>query len=420
MHEASRAPDVAMVPTGFLYLRTALLSLTIALPCYSQNVIQAGGPNGQVRTIGADEAVLESQEVRKELMCTVEPIKAMLGFDLRFHTGYDVTVPLKDIAGMENQLTMIYRVTYEKDKDHPVYFSHRISVPKIEEDAKGEAYLEGTFDVGEGNYHIDFLMRDRSERVCTFYWDTKAELAIKDKDVALHILPGAIEGSDREPFREEPPITRGGKGTPLSVKVMVNFAPQKARSATLQPLDTNALISILRNISRETRIGKFTVVAFNMQEQRVLYRQENTEQINFPALGDSLKSLNLGTVNLKLLEDKHGNTEFLSRLITEEIANSKADALIFAGPKVMLDEGVPQESLKALESNSTPVFYMNYNLYPQANPWRDAIGTAVKRLHGVEYTISRPRDLWSAWTDIVSRIIKQKNGTPVTALSSQN
>ena len=35
-----------------------------------------------------------------------------------------------------------------------------------------------------------------------------------------------------------------------------------------------------------------------------------------------------------------------------------------------------------------PVFYMNYNLNPQANPWRDAIGTAVKYLKGVEYTIS--------------------------------
>lgn len=413
-----------MVSNGLGYFRTVIVSLTLALPAgspvFSQNIIRAGGPNGQVRTIGTDEAVLEAQEVRKELVCTVDPIKALLGFDLRFHTGYDVSVPLRELAGQENLLTMIYRVTYEKDKDHPVYFSHRINVPRIEEDAKGDAYLEGTFDVGEGNYHVDFLMRDRSERVCTFFWDTKAELAPKDKEVALHILPGSIEGADREPFREEPPVNRDAKTTPLSVKVMVNFAPQKSRSATLQPLDTHALISILRNISREARIGKFTIVAFNMQEQRVLYRQEDTEQINFPALGDSLNSLNLGTVDLKRLEDKHGDTEFLSKLITAEFTNSKADAMIFAGPKVMLDASVPPESLKVLENNSTPVFYMNYNLYPQANPWRDAIGTAVKKLHGIEYTISRPRDLWSAWTDIVSRIIKQKTGTPGTAASSQN
>jgi hypothetical protein len=263
-------------------------------------------------------------------------------------------------------------------------------------------------------------MRDRSERVCSFYWDSVASLAPKDKDVVLHINPGAIEGADKEPFREEPPVSRDNKKGPLMVKVMVNFAPQRARSATLQPLDTHALISILRNISREPRICRFSVVAFNMQEQRVLFRQEDTEQINFPALGDSLQSLSLGTVDLKRLEDKHGDTGFLSKLINRELSNSKADAVIFAGPKVMLEEEVSPDSLRQIENISAPVFYMNYNLYPQANPWRDAIGNAVKKLRGYEYTISRPRDLWVAWSDIVSRIIKQKSGTPGTPVSSQN
>jgi hypothetical protein len=350
----------------------------------------------------------------------VDPIKPVLGFDLRFHTGYDVTVPLKEVAGPENLLTMIYRVTYAKDKEHPVYFSQRFNVPKIDENARGDAFLEGAFDVGEGEYHVDWLMRDRSERVCSFYWDSTAALNGKDREATLHILAGSIESADKEPFREEPPVSREPRNNPLSVKIMVNFAPQRAKSATLQPLDTHALISILRNISREPRIVRFSVIAFNMQEQRVLFRQEDTEQINFPALGDSLNSLNLGTVDLKRLEDKHGDTDFLSSLIAKELRNAKTDAVIFASPKVMLEEAVPQDSLKQLENLATPVFYMNYNLYPQANPWRDAIGVAVKKLRGFEYTISRPRDLSLAWADIVSRIIKQKGGTPGPPVSSQN
>jgi hypothetical protein len=411
-----------MSPNGFVHFRVSVtvLAVTFATTLAAQNVIPASGPNGAVRTFSGDDAILESQDVRKDLNCTVEPIKPELGFDLRFHTGYEVTLPLKEVSGTENALTMIYRVTYAKDKNRPVYFSQHFTVPKIEDDAKGDAYLEGTFDVGEGEYHVDWMMRDRSERVCSFFWDSTASLSQKDKDIALHILMGSVEGADREPFREEPPVSRDTRNNPLNVKVMVNFAPQRARSATLQPLDTHALISILRNISREPRILRFSVVAFNMQEQRVLYRQEDTEQINFPALGDSLNSLNLGTVDRKRLEDKHGDTGFLSKLITEELINSKADAVIFASPKVMLEEGVSQDSLRQLDNLTAPVFYMNYNLYPQANPWRDAIGTAVKRLRGYEYTISRPRDLWVAWTDIVSRIIKQKSGTPGGPLSSQN
>src|SRR5207302_688548 len=110
---------------------------------------------------------------------------------------------------------------------------------------------------------------------------------------------------------------------PLNVKVIVNFAPQNSHSATLQPLDTNALISIMRSIAREPRIRKFSIVAFNIQEQRVVYRQESSDQIDFPALGEALNSLNLGTVDLKRLSQKHGETEFLTGLLNDEMNNSK-------------------------------------------------------------------------------------------------
>jgi hypothetical protein len=371
-----------------------------------------------VRTFSTDAAVLEIQDVRKDLPCTVVPPKnATLGFDLRFHAGYEVTIPLKDLAGSEDMLTMIFRVAPQNQRDSPVYFSQRVTVPRIEADATGDAYLQGTFDLGEGKYHVDWLMRDRSERVCSSYWDLEAALPPKDRQVTLPIAPGSIEPSDPEPFKEEPPVARVEADGPLNVKIMINFAPQRAAAATLQPLDTAALVSILRNISREPRICKFSIVAFNMQEQRVVYRQANSEQINFPALGDALQSLNLGTVDLKRLSQKHGDTDFLTDLITKEMSRDHPDAVIFAGPKVMLEQGVPQESLKQIEDVSYPVFYMNYILNPQANPWRDAIGNAVKKLRGYEYTISRPRDLWVAWSEIMSRIVRLKFGRSTPASS---
>jgi hypothetical protein len=225
------------------------------------------------------------------------------------------------------------------------------------------------------------------------------------------IAPGIIQAAEREPFKEEPPVERAQTDGPLNIKVMINFAPQDARSATLQPLDTNALISILRGIAREPRIRKFSIVAFNMQEQRVVYRQDDSEQIDFPALGEALNSLKLGTVDLKRLSQKHGDTEFLTHLMAQEMTSKeKPDAVIIAGPKVMLDESLPAESLNELGPLDYPVFYMNYNLHPQANPWRDAIGNAVKRLKGYEYNISFPRDLWFAWSEIMSRIVKLKLG----------
>ena len=396
-----------------------LLLLTPAwLP--AQTRIQGSGPGGQVNIFNTDSAVLESQEARKDLPCTVVPAKPVLGFDMKYHAGYEVSIPLKELAGPDNLLTMIFRVTPDNHKEDPVYFSQRVTVPVIDENAKGDAYLQGNFDLGEGKYHVDWLMRDRSERICSSFWDSEALLPTKDKQVALEIAPGTVDATDSQPFKDEPPVERQQRETPLNVKVMVNFAPQNANSATLQPLDTNALVSILRSIAREPRIGHFSVVAFNMQEQKVLYRQENAPQIDFPALGEALGSVNMGTVDLKRLGQKHGESEFLTKLLTQEITPKEhPDAVIFAGPKVMLEEGVPQETLRQLGELNYPVFYMNYNLYPQANPWRDAIGTAVKSLKGVEYTISRPRDLWFAWSDLISRIVKSRVGRQTASASSQ-
>lgn len=384
-------------------------------------VLMPAGPNGSApRIFNTDMAVLEAGEPRKDLPCTVVPAKPTLGFDLKFHAGYDVTIPLKELAGSEDTLTMLFRVIPDNHKDEPVYFIQRVRVPAIDEDAHGDAYLSGEFDVGEGDYHVDWLMRDRAERVCSSYWDSEALLGPREKQIALSIAPGAIERADQEQFKEEPPIERITSEPPLNVKVLVNFAPQDASSSAFRPMDTSALVSILRQIARDPHISKFSIVAFNMQEQRVIYRQEGADKIDFPALGEALNTVNLGTVNLHLLGQKHGDTDFLSDLIKTEIGGTEhPDALVFAGPKVMLDSNISSDTLKEVGGVEYPVFYMNYNLNPQAVPWRDSISRAVRFFNGTEYTITRPKDLWFAVNEMVSRIVKSKHGRQISALSSQ-
>lgn len=387
----------------------------------SQELMSPAMPGGEVRLIGADSAMLESTEDRKDLPCTVTPVKPVLGFDMKFHAGYDVQVPLRELAGSENQLTMVFRVVPDAHADAPVYFKQHYSVPAIDDNAGGAAYLQGAFEVGEGKYHIDWLMRDRQERVCSYHWDSEASIPQKDRPMTVDIAAGAVQPADAELFKAEGPVERAKAGPPLKVKVMVNFAPQDANSSTMQSFDEVALISILRSISRDPRVGSFSLVAYNMQEQRVIYRQDGVSQIDFPALGQALTSLNLGTVDLKHLTEKHGDSEFLSKLLTTEVTDDKQapDAVIFAGPKIMLDDGLSPETLKQLSDVKFPVFYMNYNLNPQANPWRDAIGSVVKAVKGAEFTIARPRDLFFSWTDIVGRIVKSKFGRTGIASSSQ-
>ncbi len=383
---------------------------------WAQLMMQSG-PHGP-RIHGTDLAVLEAGDTRKDLPCSLQPDKAYLGFDMRFHSGFDVQVPLKELAGNENMLTMLFRVTPDGQPESAKYFVHRIRVPQIEEEAKGDTYLEGGFDLGEGKYKVDWLMRDRAERVCAHSWDVEASLPAKDKQMALVVPANAVEQMHGDQFQPEPAVQRE-PGEGLHVKIVMNFAPQRTTASALKPTDLAALVAILRTLSRDPRIARFTLVAFNMNDQKVFHRQELVERIDFPALGKSMNQVAVGTVNLKHMVEKHSSTTFLTKLIGDECGPStRADAVVFAGPKAMLDQNVPSDEVKALEL-AYPVFYMNYILNPQATPWRDAIGVAVKQMKGVEYTITRPRDLWFSISEMVGRIVKFRNGKTVAAVSSQ-
>ena len=149
--------------------------MTVVCGVASAQLVMTGN-GGMVRLFGTDQAILETPEPRKDLPCSVTPTKtAQVGFDLKFHGGYEVTVPMKELSGQENLLTIIFRVT--PAVGDATYFIQRIRVPEIDEDAKGEAAFFGSFDVGEGKYKVAWLMRDRAEGVCSNFWEVGAQLA---------------------------------------------------------------------------------------------------------------------------------------------------------------------------------------------------------------------------------------------------
>jgi hypothetical protein len=386
-----------------------VIGLAVGCCAHSQGLlkpVQAGEP---VMLLPSDMAVLEAAEPRKDLPCTVVQRKADLGFDLRFHSGYQVSIPLRELSGDSELLTVVFRAYPQDDKSHAAYFVQHFRVPVLEEEAKGDALLDGTIDLGQGKYHIDWLIRDRTERACSSSWDVEAVLPPKDKPMPLFINPNEIEESSPEPFINDPAAKPAPSEEGLNLKLLVNFAPQSTQSSSLLRTDTDALVSILKTIQRDPHVHHISLVAFNIGESRVIYRQEAAEQIDFPALGKAIQTMKLGTVDIGQLTQKHSETDFLQGLIEKEIGNSThPDAVIFAGPKAMLNADVPQEELRRIGGIECPVFYMNYNLNPQAVPWKDSISHAIKPFKGVEYTISRPRDLWLSTSEMFNRIIRSK------------
>ena len=385
--------------------------LLAAVPAFSQLLLTPSQPGERVNLLPSDVAIFEEDQPRGDIPCTVTPRKAELGFDLRFHSGFDVNVPMRELAGAGEVLTVVFRVYSNGDVEHAAKFAQHFHVPTIDEEAKGDAFLQGGIDLGEGDYHVDWLMRDRAERICSASWDISAELTAKDKAMPLSLGARQIAQTPLESFVNEAgdTLNHHTSGDNLAIKLLVNFAPQNVASAALQRSDTDALVSILRTIERDPRVSRISLVAFNIEQGRIVYRQDTTARIDFPALGKALEGMKLGTVNVQQLSQKNSETDFLEDLITREVNSAgHPDAVVFAGPKAMLNADVPESDLRRIGDIECPVFYMNYNLNPQAVPWKDSISRAIRTFKGTEYTISRPRDLWLSTSEMVGRIVRFK------------
>jgi hypothetical protein len=360
----------------------------------------------------SDLAIFEAGIERNDLRCKVERADPVLGFDMNFHAGYQAELPLSEVGDGENMLSVLFRV-YPVDRPREKrYFLQRFRVPefperKEDEELKGNAYLQGTVLAGAGRYKMDWLMRDRRERVCASSWTFDVQPYTNGEALPITLTPGVVRSAPAHPFQDihELAVPKDASRASLHVKLLVHFAPLNLKSATLQPVDYAALLSIVRSVARDDRVGRISLVVFNVREQRVLYRQNSVEQVDYEAVGKAIDSMQQGTIRYDLLADKNSDTRFLTSFITSEMTSEDpVDALVFVGPKVMLQENPPAEMLSEVGRADFPLFYVNYNLNPRENPWRDAIGHAVKYFRGSELTVHRPQDLFQAvrkmFTDI--------------------
>ncbi len=378
-----------------------LLVFLSCVPCWrarGQTLLAAPIPPG-------DAAVFGSEGRRDESRCEVSPGKPQIGFDLRFHSGYTLAVPLEKLAGAGNGLRVLMRVAPLDDPRGARYFAGWVRVPPLGSKLHGEAQFTGEFDVGPGRYSVEWLLGAGEKRLCSARWELEAKTPAWLRDGATPLAANAIAECPKDLFRQAPPVRRDRDDRLLRVKLLVNFSPCAAGKITLSPEELEAIVSIMRTVVREPRLGRFSLVAFSLREEKVLFRQTDVPVIDFEALGSAVKALRFGTIDYRRLTDRMSGARFLEGLLTEDAGRRQSfDAIIIIGPKAMLETNIPRQALLSDGWPSCPVFYLNYNSDPRGNPWRDAIGAALKVYHGLEYAIVRPSDLASALSDMRARL----------------
>jgi len=405
--------------SALLRIAKPLLTVVAGIACaasgLSQTPIPGFSPSGRMQLLQTDLAVLESEEPRRDLPCVVTTLKPVLGFDFMFHTGYQVEVPIRELAGGGNELTVFFRVVAQDRPDDPSNIVQNVPVPPLKERVRGEGTFYGTFTLGEGKYHVDWLVRDERMRTCSMSWDLDTKLNSKDRRLRQWI-PQSLVRLLGPLFAAEPPVLRAPDNGSPRFSIVVNFDPSDPSAALIDEPGLEGLLAILRRMGRDPRIEPYSIIVCSLETQQVIYQQENKSGIDLPALGVALASAKLGTVDAKRLVATNGPAQFAADLIQEQLRKEDSDALIVLGPKGGSETRISRQTLESFDQLGKPAFYLSYAM-GQVSPWRDPVSSIMKHLRGFEYRIDRPKDFFNAWSEVVTRIVQAKQ-TPRSSIAA--
>ena len=325
--------------------------------------------------------------------CHVAADKPEIGFDLRFHAGYRVIAPVRALAHAGGALRVTMTIEPRRcTPRQPPFFSRMFVVPDIPPGTNGDALLGDRVELGPGGFHVAWAMQDSRGRVCSSRWDWEAKLGRGQHDFPLTLRPNSV-GEPRERALSQGNFPAPGDAIPLQVRILLNLSPAEPSHSILAPEDTSVLFSILRGLAQEPGISYSGLIAFNLREQRIVYRADSSESIDIASLRRAVRGPETGTVSYRLLKNPRSETDFVTSLLADELgAGATApDAIVIIGRKVTLNMKVPLVSLRRFGSVPCPIFYINYSPNPVDEPFNDTIGSALKAYKSaVAYNIVLP------------------------------
>jgi hypothetical protein len=183
----------------------------------------------------------------------------------------------------------------------------------------------------------------------------------------------------------------------------MHVATRHPSSALLNNGDIDSLLAMLGTIACQRGIQVVSVCAFNLDQEKILFDQRVSGDVDLEGLRGGIRSLKTGTIEYSLLAaGSMGAGPFLDRLLTREDSR-RADAVNFIGPQASRSLKLRRADLRAPASDQ-PLFYVRYAPGPGASLWTDAIRELVHARKGGLYDVRQPADFWRAWTAIESTL----------------
>ncbi len=307
-----------------------------------------------------DEALkLNAPRPEGPLKCQAQALKPVLDFSFRFRAGYTVSVPLDQYQGGGHKWTVLLQIQPEGG-GKPVYLLDRFNIPDVP-DVKVDGEAGGGYLLGEGHYHVTFLLVDDRARACRSDWDVDAKLSASNRNVRTAIKPGTVEEITSHGSAETRPRTAAPLG---KLTVLLHAAPMSPSSPTVQPSDAVTLLGALSSLLDLAPARSVRLVVFNLEQRKEVYRKEQFTRDQLDAVREAIFGLQLATVDYHQLQNPTGHLDLLARLVQDELhAENPADAVVFLGPRAAMSDKVALPGEKA--AGAIPkFFYVEYQMQP--------------------------------------------------------
>ena len=343
---------------------------------------------------------------RNTLKCWMERWNPSLDFTFRFVTGYVTNCRLNQFDGKKSVLVTYVRITPEGKP--PSLFGSAHAVPEISSEMKrsiggdmrkltNEISLSGAFALGEGKYLFELVLHDQQKRSYRKRWKLRVVTHHSERGVALAIKPLTIESVEQTSRQTVSSERRGN----LRLTILLDAAPMFRYQSRLRAWDRAFLLESVYTVLRQTPHKSVHLVAFNLDQQRELFRSDEFDNAAFHDLSHALQETELSTISAQALK-KRDSPAFLVALADQELAAGGSDVIIFLGPNTRMDAKITEGALLRKNASSPPFFYFEY--FPWVGgDFPDSIDWLVKSVGGRVFVVHTPPQ----FDDSIDRMLVQ-------------
>ena len=353
----------------------------------------------------------EEGETPDTLKCNVKPWQPFLDFAFRFEAGYIVRCPLREFAGAGNTVVAFARVTPEGGNSIvlgdayqlPSTVGGTISGKARIDQSRDELDFSGGFAAGEGNYHVELLVSNReATRMFRKRWRVHIEAKHSEKNVPIAVADNEVVPLSFLPWNG----TFDATGSGLRLTVLLDAAPVNPSSQKMRAWDRSFLLSALSSVMSQINCQSVRLIAFNMDQQKEIFRKERFDEAGFGELSAAIRNLELGMVSFQVLEHTQGHASLLSHLASQEITHSEpSDAVILLGPHTRFLDKPPQEFLTKRGGKGPQFFYLEYMpRWLLGREFPDVVEYVTKALDGTNFKIHSPAELARAVQKITEQV----------------